>query len=132
MKKREMQSEEDIQELVYAFYGKIRQNELLSPIFNSIIPVDDWDIHLSKMIRFWSTMLLYTRSYSGDPMSKHFALPIGEEHFLIWLKLFHETVDELFTGKIAEDAKLRANGIGRIMASNLGVSPDSEIYERKF
>jgi hemoglobin len=120
MKTREIKTEEDIYELIYTFYGKVRKDDLLSPIFMSKIADDEWDIHLSKMIRFWSSMLLYTRTYSGDPMSKHFALPIGEAHFLQWLKLFHMTIDELFTGKIAEDAKLRANGIGRIMGSTLG------------
>ena len=132
MKTREIKNEEDIHELVYTFYGKIRQDDLLSPIFHSKIADDEWDTHLNKMIRFWSSMLLYTRSYNGDPMSKHFTLPIGETHFLQWLKLFHETVDELFIGKIAEDAKLRANGIGRIMGSTMGISPDSKLFEKKF
>jgi hemoglobin len=132
MKIREIKTEEDIYELIYTFYGKVRKDDLLSPIFMSKIADDEWDIHLSKMIRFWSSMLLYTRTYSGDPMSKHFNLPIGEAHFLQWLKLFHMTIDELFTGKIAEDAKLRANGIGRIMGSTLGVSPNSELFEKKF
>jgi hemoglobin len=132
MEIREIKTEEDIYELIFTFYGKVRKDDLLSPIFMSKIADDEWDIHLSKMIRFWSSMLLYTRTYSGDPMSKHFALPIGEAHFLQWLKLFHMTIDELFTGKIAEDAKLRANGIGRIMGSTLGVSPDSELFEKKF
>jgi hemoglobin len=132
MKTREIKTEEDIYELIYTFYGKVRKDDLLNPIFMSKIADDEWDIHLSKMIRFWSSMLLYTRTYSGDPMSKHFDLPIGEDHFLQWLKLFHMTIDELFTGKIAEDAKLRANGIGRIMGSTLGVSPDSELFEKKF
>jgi hemoglobin len=132
MQIREIKTEEDIYELIHTFYGKVRKDDLLSPIFMSKIADDEWDIHLSKMIQFWSSMLLYTRTYSGDPMSKHFALPIGEAHFLQWLKLFHETVNELFTGKIAEDAKLRANGIGRIMGSTLGISPDSELFEKKF
>lgn len=132
MELREIKTEEDIHELIYTFYGKVRKDDLLSPIFISKIADNEWDAHLSKMIRFWSSMLFYTRTYSGNPMSKHFELPIGEAHFLQWLKLFHETIDELFIGKIAEDAKLRANGIGRIMGSTLGVSPNSELFEKKF
>lgn len=130
MKSKDISSEADIHQLVYTFYGKIRKNDVLSPVFNAVIETDEWDFHLSKMIRFWSTLLLYTRSYHGDPMSKHFALSLDEEHFLMWLSLFHETIDELFTGKVAEIAKRRANGISRIMASNLGISPDSKLFEK--
>ena len=129
---REIKNEEDVHELVYTFYGKIRKDSLLSPIFKSKIADEAWDNHLGNMIRFWSSMLLFTRTYNGDAMSKHFALPIGEEHFLQWLKLFQETVDELFTGKIAEDAKLRANGISRIIGAHVGVSPTSELFEKRF
>lgn len=104
--KKEIQSREEIEELVDSFYGKVQKDELLGPIFNSVI--DQWPVHLEKMYKFWSTVLLYERSYRGSPFLPHAVLPIEKKHFDQWLKLFHETLDEKFTGKIAEEAKWRS------------------------
>jgi len=38
-----------------------------------------------------------------------------ETEFSEWLLLFKETVDDLFVGEIAEDAKFRAGHIARMM-----------------
>ncbi|MHB1179871.1 MAG: group III truncated hemoglobin, partial [Daejeonella sp.] len=55
------------------------------------------------------------KKYKDDPMPKHLPLAIGKEHFDRWLQLFNETIDELFEGKIAENARKRASSIARIM-----------------
>lgn len=107
-------TEKDVAILVNAFYGKVRQDELLASVFNPIIK-DNWDFHLKRMVDFWSTILLYTKKYKDDPMPKHLPLAIGKEHFERWLKLFNETIDELFEGEIADNARKRANNIARIM-----------------
>lgn len=97
----------DVQLLVDNFYGKVRDNELLAPIFNGVIG-DKWPVHLEKMYGFWQTLLLETPVYSGSPFLKHAKLPIEKEHFDTWMKLFNETVDEHFTGTKANEAKWRA------------------------
>ena len=107
-------TEKDVAMLVNAFYEKVRQDELLAGVFNPIIK-DNWDFHLKRMVDFWSTILLYTKKYKDDPMPKHLPLAIGKEHFDRWLQLFNETIDELFEGKIAENARKRASSIARIM-----------------
>lgn len=107
-------TEHDVEILVHTFYDKIRANELLAPIFNEVIK-DNWDGHLKKMCDFWSTILLYTRKYLSDPMVKHVPLPLQKIHFNEWLLLFSKTVDELFSGEIAEIAKKRAGNIARVM-----------------
>lgn len=107
-------TEKDVAILVNAFYGKVRQDELLASVFNPIIK-DNWDFHLKRMVDFWSTILLYTKKYKDDPMPKHLPLAIGKEHFERWLELFNETIDELFEGEIADNARKRANNIARIM-----------------
>ena len=107
-------TEKDVAILVNAFYGKVRQDELLASVFNPIIK-DNWDFHLKRMVDFWSTILLYTKKYKDDPMPKHLPLASGKEHFERWLKLFNETIDELFEGEIADNARKRANNIARIM-----------------
>jgi hemoglobin len=107
-------NEEDVTLLVHTFYAKVRADALLGPIFKSIIK-NNWAPHLSRMVDFWSTILLYTRKYKDDPMPKHMQLPVEQRHFDRWLLLFNETLDNLFTGTVTENARLRAASIARIM-----------------
>src|ERR1700712_2790061 len=94
----------DIKVLVDTFYERIRTDALLAPVFNERIR-DNWPQHLEKMYRFWQTVLLDEHTYFGSPFMSHAQLPVGHEHFAAWLKLFNKTVDELFTGLKAEEAK---------------------------
>jgi len=112
--KSDIQTDDDVKKLVHTFYAKVRADELLSPVFNEIIK-DDWTEHLETMCKFWSTMLRYTGTYRSEPMSKHLPLRLSNEHFLRWIFLFRETIDELFEGKVASDAKYTADNIGRVM-----------------
>jgi len=98
---------EDVKLLVNRFYDKIKTNELLGPIFKERIN-DHWPEHLDKMYRFWQTVLLGEHTYHGTPFPPHAQLPVGHEHFLKWMELFTATVDELFMGEKATEAKWRA------------------------
>lgn len=118
-------SEEDVRALVHAFYDRVRADALLGPVFDEVIG-DGWAPHLQIMCDFWSTVLLHTGKYKGDPMSKHLALPIDPNHFRQWLSLFQDTVDELFNGEVAENAKARAKNIARIMQSMMGFKPGDD------
>lgn len=107
-------TETDVRALVETFYSKVRRDDLLAPIFEPVIG-NNWDHHLGRMTDFWSTLLLYTRKFNDDPLPKHLPLTLIKAHFDRWLLLFHGTVDELFQGQIAENAKKRAYSIARIM-----------------
>ena len=98
---------DDIKLLVDTFYQRIQADALLGPIFNERIQ-NNWPIHLDKMYRFWQTVLLEQYTYNGRPFPPHAQLPVGPEHFAHWLALFTTTVDELFTGDKATEAKWRA------------------------
>ena len=98
---------EDVKLLVNRFYDKIRVDKLLGPIFNERIR-NRWPEHLEKMYRFWQTVLLGEHTYHGSPFPPHAQLPVGHEHFAKWMELFTPTVDELFTGEKATEAKWRA------------------------
>ncbi|MEM7660156.1 MAG: group III truncated hemoglobin [Bacteroidota bacterium] len=108
----------DIELLVDRFYKKIKQDDLLGGIFHSVIQ-GDWAPHLNKMYRFWETVLLEARTYQGRPFAPHFHLPIEDLHFERWLALFEGTVDELFAGEKAEEAKWRANRMAAMFRSKL-------------
>ena len=82
-----------IEDLVRAFYGKVRADEVLGPIFEARI--SDWEPHLAQMCAFWSSVALMTGLYHGTPMVKHMQLPVDAGHFDRWLALFEETVREV-------------------------------------
>ncbi|MBK8749254.1 MAG: group III truncated hemoglobin [Saprospiraceae bacterium] len=98
---------EDVKQLVDLFYDKIRADDLLGPIFNERIQ-NLWAVHLEKMYCFWQTVLLGEHTYFGSPFPSHAQLPVGHQHFVKWMALFNHTVDELFTGEKATEAKWRA------------------------
>ncbi|GGE95253.1 group III truncated hemoglobin [Flavobacterium limi] len=98
---------EDIKLLVNTFYEKVQNDNLIGPIFNEKM-IGRWPEHLEKMYRFWQTLLLEEHTYSGSPFPPHKHLPVNQTHFDRWMEIFTETVDSLFVGKLAEEAKLRA------------------------
>lgn len=115
---RDIETRADVELLVNTFYGKVRENELLGPIFNNKIG-DKWPVHLEKMYNFWQSLLFGESVYSGRPFPPHMQLGISKPHFEQWLALFHVTVDELFEGERAGQAKWRANKIAEVFQSKL-------------
>ena len=98
---------EDIKLLVNTFYEKVHKDDLIGPIFNEKM-IGKWPEHLEKMYRFWQTILLEEHTYSGTPFPPHKHLPVNQTHFDRWMEIFTTTVDSLFIGKLAEEAKIRA------------------------
>lgn len=117
-KKRAITDHQDIELLVNAFYGKVREDELLGPIFNAIIQ-NQWLEHLEKMYRFWGTILLNQKSYRGNPFMPHAKLLIDDRHFKLWLTYFHATLDEFFEGEVADEAKWRSNNMAQMFQLKL-------------
>ena len=103
---------EEIVTLVHGFYGRVRDDSLLGPIFDR--HVEDWDTHLNKMVEFWSSLLIGAGTYRGSPMPVHAALPDIHSHmFEQWLALFHATTQELPNRAFAERAEEFAHRIAR-------------------
>jgi hemoglobin len=87
-------SEEMIHAVVHDFYGQIRRDPALGPIFDRVIA--DWDEHLAKMCDFWSSVLLMSGRFKGQPMVAHINVGgIRAPHFIRWLHLFKGTVERL-------------------------------------
>jgi hemoglobin len=107
----------DVTKLITAFYSKVRQDELLAPVFSHV----DWEHHTPIIIDFWSSLLLGDQSYKRNPFEKHINLKITSEHFGRWLQLFNQTIDELFSGTKANEAKERALSIAGIFQHKLGL-----------
>lgn len=112
---KDIQNKEDVKRFVDAFYAKVKCDALLSPVFAAKIPADAWPSHLQRIYAFWKAILFAETGFDGNPMQKHFSLPVAEEHFDRWVSLFTQTIDEDFSGPRAEEAKKRAASIARLM-----------------
>lgn len=119
---RDIETEADIAYFLDRFYARVRQNPELGYLFDGVAQVD-WPTHLPKIQAFWSSLLLGTNSYQGQPMRSHFELaqkaPIRPGHFDQWLALFSQTLAECFAGERANEARLRAQSIAAVMQSRL-------------
>lgn len=108
---------DDIILFVNQFYDRVQRDELLGPIFNSVI--EDWEPHLQKMYTFWNAVLFGVPGFTGNPFAKHAPLPIDTTHFDRWIILFNETLDANFKGEMTENTKKRAETMAIMFLSKL-------------
>jgi len=105
----------DVRTLIEAFYTRVRPDPAIGHFFTEL----DWERHIPRITAFWNMVLFGDRSFNGDPMTAHkklhARLPMEPEHFAHWVALFQATVDQLFTGPKAEEAKQRAESIAGVM-----------------
>jgi len=132
VKKLDHITEDSIKQLVDSFYTKIRQDTELGPIFNQAIgdSDDEWQPHLEKLYAFWSSVMLISRRYHGNPMKKHIDLPPFDlSLFDRWLELFEETAHELHTKDIAMHYQVKSQNIARnlkhVISSNIQKSDNT-------
>jgi hemoglobin len=120
--KGDIKSRKDVEHLINSFYDKVKKDEVIGFIFNDVAKVN-WEKHLPIIYDFWESIIFSTGNYSGNPMLVHLHLnrliPLTKQHFDQWLKLFTQTVDELFKGKTATLTKERALNIATIIQSKI-------------
>ena len=87
--------DEGLSGLVEAFYARVRADAELGPIFNDAI--NDWPGHLDKLAAFWSSVMLVSGRYKGQPVPAHrkHKARITPALFDRWLALWKQTTDEL-------------------------------------
>ena len=119
MNKKDISNRADVFLLVSKFYEKVRKDEVLGPFFNETIK--DWNAHLEHLTTFWESSLFLKTKYYGNPLEAHVKVDaannnsITELHFGIWLNLWFQTIDALFEGDYAENAKRRARKMGTFL-----------------
>jgi hemoglobin len=110
--------------LIDRFYAKVRADNVLGPIFADAIAEDAWPAHLQKMYAFWSSVMLTSGRYKGNPVEVHQRVPgIEPALFANWLDLFEETAAELFTPPLAETFAVKARRIGESLRLALFFRP---------
>lgn len=120
--KRDIETREGLENLLREFYSVAMRDEQIGHHFAEL----DLETHLPIIINFWEKVLFGEPIYFGNPLAVHQILhgksPLKLEHFQRWLEIFEQTVDELFAGKTADDAKLRAKMIAHSLNQNLNSS----------
>jgi hemoglobin len=117
-------SDDGIRRLVDVFYMKVRADPDLAPIFERAIP-GDWGPHLATMRDFWSSLMLTSGHYKGNPLAVHQRIEGMAPHFFDrWLRLFNETCGELFDEDVAEAFCAKAARIAESFKLALFYRPD--------
>lgn len=112
----------DIAKLLPHFYGSVRQNDRLGPIFHKHVGLTDaeWTPHLVKIGNFWANVMLKERAYQGNPMQVHLCIPeIRPEDFDIWLGLFDQAAQDVLSDEKAAAFSILAHRIGRSLAMGI-------------
>lgn len=100
--------ENGLKSLVDAFYARVRTDSELGPIFNDAI--HDWPEHLDKLTAFWSSVMLTTGRYKGQPVPAHMKhrSRITPALFQRWLSLWADTTNELMAPGVAVALQVKA------------------------
>ena len=115
-------TEEGIRRLLDTFYDRVRGDAQLGPVFARAVGTSDeaWATHLAKLADFWSSVMLRSGRYHGDPFSVHLRLPdMQPEMFDRWLALFGESAAEILEPEIADAFRERAARIARSLRMGL-------------
>ena len=116
----EIVDEAGIVRLVDAFYARVRRDPALGPVFDAAIAPAEWPVHLAKMYAFWSSVMLGSGRYKGNPVAVHAAVAgLAPELFPRWLDLFEVTAAELFAPAAAQRFADKARTIAESLRSAL-------------
>lgn len=104
--------EQGLGRLVALFYARVRSDAVLGPIFNDAVA--DWPDHLEKLTAFWSSVMLTSGRYKGNPVAAHLKHRerIDPALFERWLALWAETTVEVMSPEVAAMLQLKASRIG--------------------
>lgn len=113
---------DDVKILVQAFYQKALVDNKIGFIFTEIAQINIQE-HIDLISDFWASVLFAQGAYKGNPIRTHMFLnqkiQLTTEHFDRWLSIWYETVDFLFEGEKALEAKNKALNIAQIMQFKL-------------
>lgn len=122
----DIETREDCERLVRAFYGRALTDPVIGFIFTDVARLD-LEEHVPQITSFWETILLDARTYGGGAFAPHVGLHmrvgLRGGHFERWLALWRTTVDELFAGERAELAKAHAQRVALAFQRRLAAVP---------
>jgi hemoglobin len=130
---RDLDTPEEIFEMVTRQYADVVQDDLLQPYFNFVPGFIDWQAHIASVTDYWCHVLLFAPGYEIDVIEAHRHLhdkaAFTPQLFDRWLDVFHDTVDGGWTGPLATAAQKRSVGTAwamahRFLGAGVWVHPD--------
>jgi len=122
----DIETRQDVERLVRAFYTKALTDPFIGFIFTDVAKLDV-EGHVPQITSFWATILLGEQSYGSGAFRPHADLHakvgLREGHFDRWLQLWFGTVDELYKGEKANQAKIHALRVARAFSERLKSFP---------
>jgi hemoglobin len=118
---------ENVRKFVMMFYGKIIKDDTVGPFFIAKLGEDmqseHWQEHLEIIVGFWISLAFGKPKYNRQLFLPHTQLgDVKRETFDQWLKLFGETLDEVYVPEISNLFKERATVIAGNFMRNLGIT----------
>ena len=119
-------TESTLKRLVSLFYTRVREDASLGPVFNDA--VENWPEHLDKLVAFWSSVMLTTGRYKGNPVLAHLKHRdrITPELFDRWLTLWNLTAGEVMAPAAAAALQAKANRIAESLKLALFFKLDAQ------
>lgn len=128
--KKDIESREELEELLKAFYKKAFADELIGLFFTEVVPLD-LKTHIPVIANFWESVAFNKPSYRNNVMEVHQHIhrlcKIQKEHLDRWVSIFSDTLDQYFEGTRTELMKQRARSIATIMDLKLNHEGVSKI-----
>jgi hemoglobin len=117
---RDLDTPEEVAELVTRFYREVAQDDRLHPYFNTIARVD-WHAHTGDLTDFWCGVLFGGPHTPADEVIEahrwlHDTEPFDAALFDRWLEIFEATLAGGWAGPVADLASRRAHGYVWAMA----------------
>jgi hemoglobin len=103
--KADIESRDELEEFLRAFYKKAFADELIGRFFTEVVPLD-LTTHIPVIASFWESVVFGTHGYRKNVMEVHKHIhdlsKIQKKHLDRWVKLFTETLNERFEGSKTE------------------------------
>ncbi|MHB9879063.1 group III truncated hemoglobin [Pacificimonas sp. ICDLI1SI03] len=112
-------TEASLAQLIPEFYERVRGDPLIGPVFESAI--DDWKPHLEKLTAFWSSVMLTSGRYKGNPVAAHakHAQALTPAMFDRWLAIWRQTTNDLLPEDDALAMQAKADRIAESLKLSL-------------
>lgn len=127
---RDLADRADVEALLRRFYGQALVDDVLAEPFTEI-RLKGLESHLPVMCDFWETVLFRAGLYTGSALRAHQSIheehTLAARHFLRWLTLWDNTIDQMYRGPVAEHAKIQAARIARAMHRRLTGNDSAEL-----
>ena len=111
-------TEAQTDKVVAEFYTRVRAHPALGPVFPAHVP--DWPKHEEKIWRLWRNVLLFQRSYGGNPMRVPAAAGnVRSQHSWVWLLLLDTVLEQELPHQLARAWSALCHRIGRGLSYGL-------------